>query len=68
MRFWARVRFMSARDLGLGALMALVAAVVLDKTGPAAGFNGFCVGILFGLSIGIGVFALGAYSRGRMRG
>ncbi len=68
MNLWARLKFMSARDLGLGALMAFVAAVVLYTTGPAVGFNAFCVGILFGLSIGIGGFALRAYSRGRMRG
>jgi hypothetical protein len=59
---------MSARDLGIGALMALAAAVVLDKTGPSDGFNGFCVGMLFGLAIGVGLFALGAFQRERMRG
>lgn len=68
MKYLVRFKCMSARDLGLGALMALVAAVVLDKTGPAVGFNAFCVGILFGLALGIGIFALVAYGRGRLRG
>jgi hypothetical protein len=66
-KYWVRLKYMSARDLGLGALMAFGAAIVLDETGPAVGFNAFCVGVLFGLAIGIGVFALGAFGRGRVR-
>ncbi len=63
---WARVRWASARDLGISALLALVGAVVLDKTGPPGGE--FFVGVLFGLGMGLGVFALGVWQRGRMRG
>lgn len=68
MKYWMRFKYMSSRELGLGAFMALVAAVLLDKTGPPAGLNAFCVGMLFGLAIGIGMFALGAFQRERTRG
>ncbi len=63
---WARLRFASPRDLGISAGLALAAAVVLDKTSPPGGE--FFVGMLFGLGVGLGVFALGVWQRGRMRG
>jgi hypothetical protein len=65
---WTRLRFASARDLGLAALFALGAAVMLDKVGPRGRYDDFFVGVLFGLGLGMGVFALGAYARSRTHG
>jgi hypothetical protein len=65
-RLFAKLKFASARDLGISAGLALVAAVVLDRTSPAGGE--FFVGVLFGLAVGLGVFALGVWQRGRARG
>jgi hypothetical protein len=63
---WTKLRFASARDLGISAGMALAAAVVLDKTSPPGGE--FFVGVLFGLGVGLGVFALGVWQRSRLSG
>lgn|GEM_PF-5552155 len=66
--FWTRLRFASARDLGIAALLPFVAAIVLDKIGPRGRYEDFFVGVPFGLGIGLGIFALGAYWRSRARG
>jgi hypothetical protein len=50
-------------ELAAAALMALLGALVLDKTGPAGGE--FFVGILFGLGVGLGVFSVAAWRRER---
>lgn len=64
---FARLRFASVRDLAVAAALALVAAIVLDRTTPR-GPGDFFVAVLFGLAIGLGVMALGVWQRTRMRG
>jgi hypothetical protein len=61
-----RLRFASPRELGFAALLALAAAIVLDRVGGAR--SGFCVGVLFGLGVGLGVMALGIWQRRSARG
>ncbi|MBD5655954.1 MAG: hypothetical protein IAI50_12350, partial [Candidatus Eremiobacteraeota bacterium] len=53
---------------GLAALLALVGAVLLDKVGSGSRYEDFFIGVLVGLGLGIGVFALGTYLRRRMHG
>jgi hypothetical protein len=57
---WTRLRFASPGTLAIGAVMCLVAAVVLDRIDPRASF---LTGLLFGLAVGLGVFALGTWQR-----
>ncbi|GAC1314005.1 MAG: hypothetical protein NVS2B3_17590 [Vulcanimicrobiaceae bacterium] len=64
---FGRIRFASARDLAFGALVALVAAIVLDKTTPR-GPGDFFVATLFGFAIGLGIMAFGVWQRARTRG
>jgi xanthine/uracil permease len=51
---WTRLRFASPGAIGLSAVMALVAAVVLARTDPPASF---LIGVLFGLAVGLAAFA-----------
>lgn len=66
MDVFSRLRFASPRDLSLCATLCLVGAVVLDRTTPR-GPGDFFVAVLFGMAIGLGVMALAALQRGRMR-
>jgi len=59
---WTRLRFASPGALALGAAMCLTAAVVLDRTDPRAAF---LTGLLFGLAVGLGVFAFAIWKRRR---
>ncbi|GAC1442552.1 MAG: hypothetical protein NVS2B8_15330 [Vulcanimicrobiaceae bacterium] len=61
-----RVRFASVRDLTVGAILALVASVVLDRTSPR-GIGDIFVAVLFGFGIGLGLMALLAWQRRRVR-
>lgn len=63
--FVTRIRFASVRDLTISALIAMVAAIVLDRTTPRGGE--FFVGVLFGMAVGLGILALGVYQRNRLR-
>lgn len=67
MNAFARLRFASVRDLALSAALALVAAIVLDRT-TSRGPGDFFVAVLFGLALGLGVMALGLWQRTRIRG
>jgi len=53
----------AAGELAIAALLALVGAVILEKTGPQG--SEFFVGILFGLGVGLGVFSVAAWRRER---
>jgi hypothetical protein len=53
--FFVRLRFASPGALGFSAAMAMVAAVALARVDPRASF---LTGILFGLAVGLGMFAL----------
>lgn len=64
-RLWTRCRFASPRQFATASCAALVAAICLDKIGPRGRFDDFFVGVLFGLGIGLGIFALAAYGRRR---
>lgn len=66
-KVFARLRFASVRETAIAAALALVAAIVLDRTTPR-GPGDFFVAVLFGLAIGLGVMALGIWQRARMRG
>ncbi|MBD5632947.1 MAG: hypothetical protein IAI49_00590 [Candidatus Eremiobacteraeota bacterium] len=57
---FVRLRFASPAALGFSAAMALVAAVVMARIDPRASF---LTGILFGLAVGLGVFALAVWQR-----
>ncbi len=61
-----RLRFASVRDLGIGAILALVGAIVLDVTSPR-GFGDVFVAALFGFAVGLGVMSLLAWQRQRTR-
>jgi hypothetical protein len=63
MKRLTQVRCGAAWELALAALIALVAAVVLDRTGPRGGE--FFVGMLLGLGLGLAGFAYGAWRRER---
>jgi len=52
--------------LGVASGIAVGAAVLLDRTSAPGGE--FFVGVLFGLGVGLGVFALGVWQRGLRRG
>ncbi len=52
--------------MALSSGIALVGAVILDRTSPPGGE--FFVGVLLGLGAGLGVFALGVWQRGRRHG
>lgn len=67
MSVFTRFRFASVRDLTISASLALGAAIVLDETTPR-GPADFFVAVLFGLAIGLGSMALGAWQRARPRG
>jgi len=56
----------SARDLAIGAILALVAAMVLDAT-SLRGFGDVFVALSFGFAVGLGVMALLAWQRQRAR-
>jgi thiol:disulfide interchange protein len=62
------MRFAAPRDLALASSLPLLASIVLDKIGSRGRYENFFVGVLFGLGIGLAVFALGAYWRSRARG
>jgi len=62
-----RLQTASCRALALVGLVAVSASFVLQRTGPDGGFNGFCVGLLFGLGVGIALVAIAALARERMR-
>lgn len=49
-------------------ILAVSAALVLERIGPDGGFNGFCAGLLFGLGVGIAIAAIAALARERLRG
>jgi hypothetical protein len=57
---WVRLRFASPGALGFSAAMAMVAAVALARIDPRAGF---LTGILFGLAVGLGLFAFAVWQR-----
>ena len=61
---WTRLRFASPGTLGLGAAICLVAAVVMDRIDPRAPF---LTGLLFGMAVGLGVFAFGVWQRRQVR-
>ena len=63
MKRLTQVRCGAAWELALAALIAIVGAVVLEKTGPPGGE--FFVGMLLGLGLGLGGFAYGAWRRER---
>ena len=62
-----RLQTASCRALAVVGLVAVSASFVLQRTGPAGGFNGFCVGLLFGLGVGIALAAIAALARDRGR-
>ena len=62
-----RLQTASCRALAVVGLVAVSASFVLQRTGPDGGFNGFCVGLLFGLGVGIALVAIAALARERMR-
>jgi hypothetical protein len=61
---WTRLRFASPGTLAIGTAMCLVAAVVLDRIDPRASF---LTGLLFGMAVGLGIFAFGIWQRQRVR-
>ncbi len=61
---WTRLRFASPSAIAIGAVMCLVAAVVLDRIDPRASF---LTGLLFGMAVGLGVFAFGIWQRRQVR-
>jgi len=63
-----RLQTASCRALAAMGLVAVSTALVLERTGPDGGFNGFCVGLLFGLGVGITLAAIAALARERLRG
>jgi hypothetical protein len=64
MRADGKLRFASVGQLALGAGIALVSAVVLDKVGARG--SEFFVGILIGFGAGLGFMALAAWQRQRV--
>jgi len=63
-----RLQTASCRALAVVGLVSVSASLVLQRTGPDGGFNGFCVGLLFGLGVGIALAAIAALARERSRG
>jgi len=59
MGFFVRLRCASPKALALSALMALAAAVALERAGPRGGE--FFVAMLVGLGAGMAAMALVAY-------
>jgi hypothetical protein len=57
---WTRLRFASPGAISAAAAMCLAAAVVLDRIDPRAEF---LTGLLFGMAVGLGLFAFGVWRR-----